>query len=62
MTWEGPCGDDPRMDPDDELATFLTRYEDACAEAGVEPLPMEDLSALASAILSGAVAGMATLD
>jgi hypothetical protein len=46
---------------DDEVAAFLARYADACADAGIEPLPMDDLRALAEAILTGRVAGSQTL-
>ena len=41
------------MGPDeDNLTAFLTRYREACAEAGVEPLPVAELAALAESLLS----------
>ena len=46
---------------DDEVAAFLAQYADACADAGIEPLTMDDLSALAEAMLTGRVAGSQTV-
>ena len=41
------------MDPDDDdLTGFLMRYVDACADAGVEPLPLATLAALAGVLLT----------
>ena len=52
----------PDMDfDDDEVAAFLARYAGACANARIEPLPMDNLSALAEAILTGRLAGSQTL-
>jgi hypothetical protein len=42
-------------------AHFLEGYRAECAIAGVEPLPADDLAAIANAILTGAVAGAAML-
>ncbi len=39
---------------DDDLAEFLHRYTDACADAGVEPLPPADLANLAEFLLTSA--------
>ena len=46
---------------DDRVADFVIRYAAACAEAGVDPLPMEDLAALAEAMLTGNVSASQTL-
>lgn len=49
------------MDVDaDELADFLAAYANACHQAGVEPLPMDQLAVLAEALLTGAVAALQT--
>jgi hypothetical protein len=40
---------------DDALRDFLNDYADACAQAGVDPLPLGDLAALAAAVLAGTV-------
>jgi len=44
------------MDADDS-ADFLAANADACAEAGVEPLPTDARAALANAKLTGTVVG-----
>ena len=50
------------MDIDaDELADFLAAYADACDKAGVEPLPIDDLAALAEAMLASTVAASQVL-
>jgi len=36
----------------DNVADFLARYEDACLEAGIEPLSIADLAVLVGALLS----------
>ena len=46
---------------DDTVADFVTRYVAACAEVGVDPLPIEDLTALAEAMLTGNVSASQTL-
>jgi hypothetical protein len=38
---------------DDDLAGFLARYADACAEAGIDPLSLAALAELAEALLTG---------
>ena len=38
---------------DAELEDFIATYTDACAAAGVEPLPPEDLAVIANAVLTG---------
>jgi hypothetical protein len=40
---------------DDALLNFLNDYADACVQAGVDPLPLDDLAALAEALLAGIV-------
>ena len=46
------------MDIDDEdVADFLIGYAQACVNAGIEPMPINALAALAQAILNESVAG-----
>jgi hypothetical protein len=40
---------------EDDLADFLAAYQDACAEAGFEPLSIDILAALAEGMLTGIV-------
>ncbi len=51
------------MDPDadDDIAAFLARYADACADAGVAPLPPAALAELADVLLTSAGFGCRTL-
>ena len=46
---------------DTEIEAFLTRYAQACADAGVEPLPEDDLAVIARAIVTGALPAFVTL-
>lgn len=46
---------------DDDVAAFLARYNDACAEVGASPLPLDDLVVLVRALLTGAIPAMVTL-
>jgi hypothetical protein len=48
-------------DADDDLADFLARYADACADAGVAPLPPAALAELAEALLTGTAIAESTL-
>lgn len=40
------------MTPEDDLAEFLDNYADACAVAGVEPLPLAAVAELAKMLLT----------
>lgn len=41
-------------DADDDLADYLARYADACADAGVQPLPPAARAELVEALLTWA--------
>lgn len=40
------------MSPEDEMAEFLDGYADACADVGVEPLPIAALAELAEMLVA----------
>jgi hypothetical protein len=49
------------MDNDADLESLPALYAQVCAEAGVEPLPTDDLAALAEAMLTGTIAALVTV-